>query len=55
MASRVAGLLSRSSYASRLVIMAKYPVAGRVKQRLARGIGDVAATRFYRSTLAHTV
>lgn len=35
--------------------MAKYPVAGRVKQRLARGIGDVAATRFYRSTLAHTV
>lgn len=35
--------------------MAKCPVAGRVKQRLARGIGDVAAIRFYRSTLAHTV
>lgn len=35
--------------------MAKCPAAGRVKQRLARGIGDVAAIRFYRSTLARTV
>jgi hypothetical protein len=35
--------------------MAKHPVAGRVKRRLARAIGDVAAIRFYRSTLARTV
>jgi len=35
--------------------MAKSPVAGRVKRRLAREIGDVAALRFYRTTLAHTV
>ena len=35
--------------------MAKCPVAGRVKRRLARDIGDVAAIRFYRSTLARTV
>ncbi len=31
-----------------LVIMLKVPVAGRVKTRLARGIGTAAATRFYR-------
>jgi len=35
--------------------MAKCPAAGRVKRRLARDIGDVAAIRFYRSTLANTV
>lgn len=35
--------------------MAKSPVAGRVKRRLARDIGDVAAIRFYRGTLARTV
>ena len=35
--------------------MAKCPVAGRVKRRLAREIGDTAALRFYRATLAHTV
>ncbi len=35
--------------------MAKRPVAGRVKRRLAREIGDVATLRFYRTTLANTV
>jgi rSAM/selenodomain-associated transferase 1 len=35
--------------------MAKRPVAGLVKRRLARDIGDVAATRFYRATLARTI
>lgn len=35
----------------RLVIMAKLPVAGRVKTRLAREIGVAEATRFYRATL----
>ncbi len=35
--------------------MAKRPVAGRVKRRLAREIGDVAALRFYRTALANTV
>ncbi len=34
-----------------LVIMAKLPVTGRVKTRLAREIGVVEATRFYRTTL----
>ena len=35
--------------------MAKCPAAGRVKQRLAHGVGDVAATRFYRNTLTRTL
>jgi hypothetical protein len=35
--------------------MAKRPVAGAVKRRLAQGIGAVAAVRFYRTTLAHTL
>jgi len=37
----------------RLVIMAKRPIAGAVKQRLAHGIGAVAAVRFYRTVLSH--
>jgi rSAM/selenodomain-associated transferase 1 len=41
--------------AQHLIIMAKRPVAGSVKRRLARGIGDVAALRFYRAMLANTV
>lgn len=36
-------------FACRLVIMAKLPVAGRVKTRLAREIGTTGATRFYRT------
>ena len=34
--------------------MAKSPVAGRVKRRLGREIGTVAAIRFYRHCLSHT-
>lgn len=34
-----------------LVIFARAPQAGRVKRRLAKGIGILAATRFYRATL----
>lgn len=45
----------RPSLAQHLIIMAKLPVMGRVKRRLAREIGDVAAIRFYRTTVAHTV
>jgi uncharacterized protein len=41
-------------YAKHLVIMAKSPVAGRVKRRLGREIGDIPAVRFYRHCLAHT-
>jgi uncharacterized protein len=35
-----------------LVIFARAPQLGRVKRRLAGGIGAMAATRFYRATLA---
>jgi rSAM/selenodomain-associated transferase 1 len=35
--------------------MAKSPRLGRVKRRLAREVGDVAAIRFYRNSLSHTV
>jgi len=35
-----------------VIVMAKAPVMGRVKTRLARDIGPVAALRFYRGTLA---
>lgn len=45
----------RAAFAPRLIVMAKQPVAGAVKRRLARGIGAVAATRFYRTTLHHTL
>jgi rSAM/selenodomain-associated transferase 1 len=55
MARRHARGPRRSSFANHLVIMAKSPLLGRVKRRLGRDIGDVAATRFYRSCLSHTV
>lgn len=42
-------------FARRLVIMAKVPVAGRVKTRLAREIGVVAATMFYRHAMRGVV
>ena len=54
MARRDAGPKRRASFAKRLVIMAKSPALGRVKRRLGREIGDVAALRFYRSCLSHT-
>ncbi len=37
-------------FRARLVIMAKVPIAGRVKTRLARRIGVAEAVRFYRAT-----
>ncbi len=45
----------RSRFAKHLVIMAKSPVTGRTKRRLAREIGDVAAIRFYRNCLSYAV
>ncbi|MDX2157048.1 MAG: glycosyltransferase [Hyphomicrobiaceae bacterium] len=40
----------RAPFACRLVVMAKLPIAGRVKTRLGREIGTGAATGFYRAT-----
>ncbi len=54
MARRAARPERRTSLAKRLVIMAKTPHLGRVKRRLGREIGDVAAIRFYRNCLSHT-
>jgi rSAM/selenodomain-associated transferase 1 len=45
----------RASFAKHLVVMAKRPVMGRVKRRLARESGEVAALRFYRNCLSRTV
>jgi hypothetical protein len=45
----------RTNFSKRLVIMAKSPVLGRVKRRLAGEIGEVAALRFYRSCLSYTL
>ena len=51
-----------NSFAPRLVVLAKRPIAGAVKTRLAgglargdSGIGTVGATRFYRTALRHTL
>jgi uncharacterized protein len=38
-----------------LIVMAKVPVMGRVKTRLARQVGAATALRFYRTTLKHVV
>ena len=54
MAKREAGPKRLPSFAKHLVIMAKAPVLGRVKRRLSREIGAVAALRFYRNCLSHT-
>jgi rSAM/selenodomain-associated transferase 1 len=50
-ARREASSKRAAPFVCRLVIMAKLPVAGRVKTRLAREIGMVEATRFYRTTM----
>ena len=42
------------AFAQRLVIMVKEPVAGRVKTRLARDIGTVRATAFFRENMRST-
>ncbi len=44
----IAAPFSRPAFSQRLVIMVKEPQAGRVKTRLGRQIGTVAATFFYR-------
>jgi uncharacterized protein len=46
---------ARAAYAPRLIVMAKSPLAGRAKRRLAASVGAIPATRFYRSCLAHTL
>lgn len=38
-----------------VIVLAKAPRMGRVKTRLARGIGQAQALRFYRATLARTL
>ena len=44
-----------AAFRPRLVIMLKEPKAGRVKSRLARDVGAVLATRFYRDTMTSAV
>lgn len=46
---------ARSRFAARLVIMVKEPVAGRVKTRLALGIGAAAAASVYRAMVTALV
>lgn len=55
MARRRSALKRRGSIAKQLVIMAKRPALGRTKRRLGREIGEVAALRFYRHCLTHTL
>jgi uncharacterized protein len=43
-----------AAFRPRLVIMLKEPKAGRVKSRLARDIGAILATHFYRETMNST-
>jgi uncharacterized protein len=38
-----------------LIVFAKFPQIGRVKTRLAKGLGHTAALAFYRRTLADTI
>lgn len=49
--SREASPKPAAPFVRRLVIMAKVPIAGRVKTRLAREVGVVAATMFYRHAM----
>lgn len=43
-------IVAPPAFASRLIVMLKEPVAGRVKTRLAREVGAVRAASFYRTT-----
>ncbi len=45
----------RTSCAPQLVVMARFPIAGGVKTRLARTIGTTRATWFYRHAVASTL
>lgn len=51
-ASRRASRAPAAPFMRRLVVMAKHPIAGRVKTRLAREVGSVRATFFARHALA---
>jgi rSAM/selenodomain-associated transferase 1 len=53
MARRHAQAPRPTIFAKHLVIMAKSPILGRVKRRLGREIGAVAALRFYRHCLSY--
>ena len=55
MARRGAGRCRRGVNIPTLVIMAKTPRLGFAKRRLAAGIGQAAALRFYRACLMHTI
>ena len=55
MGKRKARRPARAPYAPRLIVMAKSPLVGRSKRRLAASVGAIPATRFYRSCLAHTL
>jgi uncharacterized protein len=52
---RKAPRVAAAPFRYRLVIMAKLPIAGRVKTRLAQELGVAAATRFARHSIADTV
>lgn len=43
------------AWTRQLVIMARFPIAGRVKSRLARDVGIVRATQFYRHTASAVI
>lgn len=47
--------MAREGYGRWLVLMVKEPRLGRVKTRLAREIGSVPATRFYRTTARNMI
>ena len=51
----VPSLIVPSLIVPSLIVMAKQPKAGAVKQRLAHGIGAVAAAHFHRTTLHNTL
>jgi rSAM/selenodomain-associated transferase 1 len=55
MGRRGAGPCRRGANIPTLVIMAKTPRLGFAKHRLAAGIGQAAALRFYRACLLHTL
>jgi uncharacterized protein len=52
MRSKTTQRMVAAPFRRRLVVMVKAPVAGRVKTRLARQVGTVRATFFYRQTAA---
>jgi rSAM/selenodomain-associated transferase 1 len=54
-ARQSASRVTAAPFQCRLVILAKAPVAGDVKTRLAREVGVTAATRFYRHAMASVI